>query len=212
MTIDQAHFSRAELVARGALGLGALLGFGLTGPLTGKARAARGHQDLDLLDFLLKFEYIEVALYESALNRLRPTGDLKTLIETIGKQEQQHANWLLGRISEVGGKPVPKLSYEYLRRRMPPTTVTPPLFLRLAREIEEAVVAAYNGAIPQVKSRRLRTGLASIVQEEGRHLAAVRLQRNEAPAPEPFDRANNEFDALSSVERFAGPAIYEGPP
>lgn len=199
---DGQCLSRADVIVKGALATGAIYGFEMIAPFVRRALAASGASDVDVLNLVLKLEYVEVALYDAAKQRLKPTGELKRLIDTLAEDEHRHVGKLTSEIERLGGKPAERISYASSYRDADG-------FLGLAISIEEAVVAAYNGAIPTIESKELQAMAASIVQVEGRHAAAVRIQRKEEPSPEAFDLAHNEVEALNSVERFTGPAIYE---
>jgi rubrerythrin len=192
--------TRGEAIAKGAVAVAAVSGLDMVAPYVGRALAKSG-SDVQALNLLLKFEHMQVAIYGRAIQQLKPSGSLKELLETLAKQEDEHVEALSGEVRRLGGKPEPKGSYAFSYRGAY-------TLLRLAFEIEDATIAAYNGAIPKLKSNDSVALAASIVQVEGRHAAAIRIQRKQEPAPEAFDAARREIDALSSVERFAGPWIY----
>jgi rubrerythrin len=192
--------TRGDAIAKGAVAVAGVWGFGAVGPYLGRA-LAKSAGDVDALNLLLKFEHMQVAIYSSAIQQLKPSGSLKELLETLAKQEDEHVEALSGEVRRLGGRPEPKGSYAFSYRGAY-------TLLRLAFEIEDATIAAYNGAIPKLKSKHLMALAASIVQVEGRHAAALRIERKQEPAPEAFDAARTEIDALSSIERFSGPSIY----
>lgn len=194
--------SRADAILRGALAAGAILGLGMIGPHVERALALAGDNDVDTLNLLLEFEYLQVELYEGGRARLKPEGKPKELIATLLDQEQRHVKALTEAIGQLGGKPLsPDKDYgAFAYHDDDPIT-----FLRLAQEVENAAIGAYNGAIPLLKSEDLLRLAASIVQVEGRHAAAVALRGENEPAPEAFDAVRTEYEALRSVIRFTGP-------
>jgi rubrerythrin len=187
--------SRSEVILKGALAVGALYGALSVGPWVRQALAASGGGDVGILNFALTLEYLESTFYKEALMRAKAKGDLKQLIQLIGKDEQQHVEALAGTIKKLGGKPVaePKFNFEY------DDTAG---FLKLAQTFEDTGVSAYNGAAPAIKSKEVLTAAGAIVQVEARHAAAIRLQNKAEPAPEAFDPSLEEKEVLKAVEPF----------
>jgi rubrerythrin len=195
-------FSRGEIILKGALGAGAILGLGAVGPTVRRALATSSSAELDALDLALTFEHLELDFYTRAPQRLKHneevTPELRNLIETLTGDERQHREALVAQIEGLGGTPAAKGSYAFAYFPEPYE------FLRMAEILELAGIAAYNGAIPAIESEDARRLTTSIVQVEGRHAAAVQMQRGEEPAPAAFDRGTTEFQARSSVEKFTG--------
>jgi len=151
--------------------------------------------DVGILNFALTLEYLEAAFYKEAKTRAKASGELKSLIELIGRDEEEHVGALTETIKKLGGKPVaePKFDFPYSGTAG---------FLKLAQTFEDTGVSAYNGAAPQIKSKEVLEAAGSIVQVEARHAAAIRLQNKEEPAPEAFDPALPEAKVLKAVEPF----------
>jgi hypothetical protein len=187
--------SRSEVILKGALAAGAVYGTFMVGPFVRKALAMTGGGDVDIVNFALTLEYLESTFYAEAKKRAGAKGELKALIELIGKDEQQHVEALAGTVKKLGGKPVaePKFEFEY------DDTAG---FLKLAQTFEDTGVSAYNGAGPMIKSKEVLGAAGSIVQVEARHAAAIRLQNKEEPAPDAFDPALEEKEVLKAVEPF----------
>jgi rubrerythrin len=198
MSADQIHAdeqTRSEVLAKGALAVGSLYGVLAVGPYVRKALAMNGGGDVEILNFALTLEYLESKFYEEAKSRARASGELKSLIELLAKDEKEHVEALEGTIKKVGGKPVaePKFDFTYGG-----TTD----FLKLAQTFEDTGVSAYNGAAPMIKSKEVLTAAGSIVQVEARHAAAIRLQNKTEPAPAAFDPPLDEAQVLKAVEPF----------
>jgi len=151
--------------------------------------------DVGILNFALTLEYLEAAFYKEAKTRAKASGDLKSLIELVGRDEEEHVGALTETIKKLGGKPVaePKFDFPYNGTSG---------FLKLAQTFEDTGVSAYNGAAPQIKASEVLEAAGSIVQVEARHAAAIRLQNKEEPAPEAFDPALTEAKVLKAVEPF----------
>ena len=144
--------------------------------------------DVGILNFALTLEYLESTFYKEAKTRAKASGELKSLIDLLADDEQQHVEALTASIKQLGGKPVaePKFDFPYSDTAG---------FLKLAQTFEDTGVSAYNGAAPSIKAKEVLGAAGSIVQVEARHAAAIRLQNKQEPAPDAFD---------PSLERSAG--------
>jgi rubrerythrin len=192
---DSDDLSRSEVILKGALAAGAVYGAIAVGPFVGRALAMSGGSDVDILNFALTLEYLESTFYKEAKSRAKASGELKSLIGLVGRDEDEHVGALTETIKKLGGKPVaePKFDFPYSGTAG---------FLKLAQAFEDTGVSAYNGAAPQIKSREVLEAAGSIVQVEARHAAAIRLQTGDEPAPVAFDPALSEAKVLKAVEPF----------
>ncbi len=187
--------SRSEVILKGALAAGAVYGVAMVGPFVRKALAMSEGGDVGILNFALTLEYLESTFYEEAKKRVGAKGELKSLINLLAEDERQHVEALSASIKQLGGKPVAEPKFEF------PYEGTAG-FLKLAETFEDTGVSAYNGAAPSIKSKEVLGAAGSIVQVEGRHAAAIRLQNKQEPAPEAFDPSLDEAQVLKAVEPF----------
>jgi rubrerythrin len=201
--VQAGKLTRAEALLRGALAVGGLYGIGAIGPYVQQALAT-SHSDVDILNFLLTFEYLQWNLYERGHSEINDKGEKmplkskeRSLLAALSSEESEHVAAVKKMIEKLGGKPVEEGKYAYAFREYD-------VFLRLAGMIENAAVGAYNGAIPSLKSAEAMALASSIVQVEGRHAATVLVHYKEEPAPEPFDVGTTEYSALVSIEQFTG--------
>jgi rubrerythrin len=192
---DGEDLSRSEVILKGALAAGAVYGALAVGPYVRRALAATGGGDVAIVNFALTLEYLEAKFYEEAKSRVRANGELRSLIDLLAKDEQQHVEALAGTVKQLGGKPVaePKFNFAYNGTSG---------FLKLAQTFEDVGVSAYNGAGPMIKSKEVLAAAGGIVQVEARHAAAIRLQNKEEPAPVAFDEPLDEKQVLKAVEPF----------
>jgi len=192
---DSGDLSRSEVILKGALAAGAVYGTFMVGPFVRRALAASGDGDVGILNFALTLEYLESSFYEEAKTRAGASGELKSLIALLAKDEREHVEALTATIKKLGGKPVaePKFDFSYGDTAG---------FLKLAQTFEDTGVSAYNGAGPSIKSKEVLAAAGSIVQVEARHAAAIRLQNMEEPSPEAFDPPLGEAQVLKAVEPF----------
>ncbi|HEU4738552.1 MAG TPA: ferritin-like domain-containing protein [Solirubrobacterales bacterium] len=187
--------TRSEVLAKGALAVGTVYGALAVGPYVRRALGASMSSDVDILNFALTLEYLEAKFYEEAKTRAKPSGELKSLVDLIADDEQQHVEALAATVKQLGGKPVmsPKFDFPYSGTAG---------FLKLAQVFEDTGVSAYNGAAPMIESKEVLAAAGGIVQVEARHAAAIRLQTGEEPAPDAFDPPLDEKQVLKAVEPF----------
>jgi len=192
---DSEDLSRSEVLLKGVLAAGAVYGTLAVGPFVRKALAMTGSSDVDILNFALTLEYLEAKFYEEAKSRAKPSGELKSLVNLLAEDEQQHVEALTATIKQLGGKPVaePKFDFPYSGTGG---------FLKLAQTFEDTGVSAYNGAAPMIKSKEVLAAAGGIVQVEARHAAAIALQNGAEPAPAAFDTPLDEKQVLKAVEPF----------
>ena len=185
--------TRSEVLAKGALAVGSIYGATMVGPYVRRALAMSGGGDAEILNFALTLEYLEAKFYEEAKTRAKAGGDLKSLVDLIAEDEQQHVEALTATIKQLGGKPVaaPKFKFDYSGTGG---------FLKLAQTFEDTGVSAYNGAAPMIKSKEVLAAAGGIVQVEARHAAAIALQNKAEPAPAAFDTPLDEKQVLKAVE------------
>lgn len=184
--------NRRDAILKGAFAVGALYGSTAVGPYVRRALAKIGGDDVHLLSLALEFEYLQVSLYGGAVQRLKPPADLRRLIERLADEERQHVQALTAMLKKLGGKPPAEDRYEF---DYPGT----PTFLSIAANIELVSVNGYNGLVPSIESDEAFDLAVSIVQVEGRHVATIRSEGGEEPAPEAFDVASTEYGIVSSV-------------
>ncbi len=195
-SVEIDEMSRSDVIMKGALAAGAVYGLAAVGPFIRQAFAqSGGNGDIDILNFALTLEYLESAFYDEAKNKVKATGDLKTLIDLLATDEAEHVSALTATIKQLGGKPVaaPKVKFPYNDTKG---------FLKLAVTFEDTGVSAYNGAGPSLKSKELLATAGSIVQVEARHAAAMRLQAGEEPAPMAFDPTLSMQQVLTAVKPY----------
>ncbi len=193
--VDSEDLSRSDVLLKGALAAGALYGTLAVGPFVRRALAMSGGGDVDILNFALTLEYLESSFYAEAKSRAKPSGELKSLVDLLAKDEKEHVEALEGTIKKLGGKPVaePKFDFPYNGTGG---------FLKLAQTFEDTGVSAYNGAAPMIESKEVLGAAGSIVQVEARHAAAIRLRNEAEPAPVAFDEPLSEAKVLKAVEPF----------
>jgi hypothetical protein len=170
---DDGDFSRSEVILKGALAAGAVYGAMSVAPFVSRALAMSEGGDVGILNFALTLEYLESTFYKEAKRRAGASGELKSLIDLVARDEDEHVGALTETIKKLGGKPVaePKFDFPYSGTAG---------FIELAQTFEDTGVSAYNGAAPQIKSKKCSAPPArsSRSRHATRRRSACRASRN----------------------------------
>lgn len=185
--------TRGSFLMKSALTVGAVYGTAAVSPFVAQA-LAQSEGDVEILNFALTLEYLEADFYRQALE-LDLSGGVQTFAEDFGAHEQSHVDALTQTIEKLGGTPAEKPTFTFPMK-------DEASFLKLAQTLEDTGVSAYNGAAPMIESKEVLAAAGQIVQIEGRHAAAIRLQRKENPAPEAFDETLEMQAVLAAVKPF----------
>ena len=192
--IEETEMSRGTLILKGALAAGAVYGASTVAPFVGRA-LAQSKGDIDIVNFALTLEYLEADFYKRAAKDAGLNSELKTLAREFGENEQEHVDALAQTAKDLGGTPAKKPTFSF-------PVSDQASFLKLGVTLEDTGVSAYNGAAPSIKSKDVLAAAGGIVQVEARHAAAIRLQADQDPAPDAFDKTLSEGRVLSAVKPF----------
>ena len=132
------------------------------------AKAADFKNDIDVLNYALTLEYLEATFYQqgNAANLL--SGDEKTLVEQIQKDEEMHVAAITSTVQKLGGKPADKPMVDF-----GDAFSSRDKFLTTSHTFENVGVGAYLGAAGFVKDKAVLQAAASIFGVEARHAALV---------------------------------------
>ncbi len=186
--------NRGSFLLKSTLAVGAVYGATAVSPFVQRAFAQSSTGDVDILNFALTLEYLEADFYRKGLE-LDLGVEAMELAQLLGDHEQQHVETLMGTITDLGGEPVESPTFMF-----PITNLAS--FLELAQKLEDTGVSAYNGAAPAIEAKDVLGAAGSIVQIEARHAAAIRLFREEMPAPGAFDEALEMQAVLDAIKPF----------
>lgn len=188
--VDVGAMTRSSFLLKSALTVGTVAGAGAVGPFVSSA-LAQGDGDVDILNFALTLEYLETRFYKEAAD-LGLSSDVAKLAKGLAEDEQEHVNFLKKAIKAAGGTPAAKPEFNF-------GVSDEKSFLKLAQTLEDTGVSAYNGAGPLLKNKDYLAAAGTIVQIEARHAAAIRLQNDENPAPDAFDKSLDKDAVLKAV-------------
>ena len=170
--ITRARLFEGALLTGGGVALGGVLLGGLPDFATSKPSAK---QDAEILNFALTMEYVQSGFYAEALSRGSLKGELRDYAQRVGRQEQEHLEFIKGALGKSAG-PKPELDFG-------DDTADPEAFANAALKLEDLGVAAYNTQAPNLTKATLAAA-AKIVSVEARHAAWIRAIAGKNPAPD----------------------------
>ena len=187
--------TRAQFILRGAFAVGATYGTGAVAPFVSRAFAVVPESDLAVVEFALGLEQVEAAFYKAALEFAGLGGEMQELATEFAKHEDDHAKALSQLITQLGGKPAPAPKTKF-------GLTDQASFVKLAVQLEDTGVGAYNGAAPSVKTPDLLATFGGIVQTEARHSGALRMVAGMDPAPQAFEKPIAAPQVTATVQPF----------
>lgn len=174
-----------------------------------KKAYGRTPQDvLGVLNYALTLEYLEAEFYSTAITKtsLFPTAASLGAFTTIANHENAHVALLKKAITDSGGTPVNKPTFDFTAGgKFSPFTDYPTLLI-LAQAFEDTGVRAYKGkATVLMENPDVLTVALQIHSVEARHAAHLRYMRRNLPsAPQPslkpwITNADNDVAAIQPV-------------
>ena len=195
----EAFASRSDVLKRAAAAGGAVVAGGLLiAGLPKVAASARSQeQDVRILNYLLRLEYVMAAFYETAAAEGQLTGEIQQFVSVVGEHERKHIALLLGILGD-DADPEPSVDFG-------PGTSSPSEVGATAHMLEETASAAYIGQGANL-TKGVMIDAARITSVEARHAAWIAdiLQRD--PAPAPADPAKSPKQVSAALRR-AGVSI-----
>jgi hypothetical protein len=158
--------------------------------------------DIDVLNYALTLEHLEAAFYEmSGDYDLGVDGfgnNINEWVAVIGQHEAEHVTVLTQVITDLGGMPVERATYDF-------GVTDAATFLATAMTLENVGVAAYDGAGQFIQNADLLTAAGSIVAVEARHAAYLNLVNLESPFPAAFETPMTPDEVLEAAGGFIQP-------
>ena len=185
--------TRGQLLARGVATAGALTAGGiLVGGLPKLAASKPSpEQDERVLRWLLEVEYLQAAFYGEAERREALRGELREFAARVGEHERAHVDSLEKTLGGNVGQP-PGFDFKS-------ATTDPREFVSTAVDLEEIAVAAFNGQVPNLTTRRVLTTM-KIVSVEARHVGWARDLAERNPAPQPADEPATQAQTTAAMQ------------
>ena len=183
--------SRADFLRKAAVGSAAMLA-----ALAAPARASAVVRDVDILNFGLRFERLQAALYTHA-DELGTIGRMSARkprwAEVLGAHERAHVRILKKILGDKAGKR-PFFDFHGV-------TESGDSFTRTAVAMEDLTVALLSGVTPRVHDRRLAAALFGLLTTETRHAAWARNIVGTTPAARSFDEPRSHDSVQGTVTR-----------
>jgi rubrerythrin len=163
---------------------------------SGDPLADFGEGDLGIVNYALTLEYLEAGFYAAVAKSGLFKGDEQALIETIGKQEQEHVDALTATAKDLGGQPAPEPKAEF------PLDSAKEV-VKLAATVENLGAAAYLGQAAAIESPDVLAAALSIHSNEGRHAAVLNVLAGEPATPDgAFAMGADAQTVLDEVQPF----------
>jgi hypothetical protein len=195
----EALASRSDLLKRAAVAGSAAVAGGLliAGLPKVAASAPSQAQDVRILNYLLRLEYVMAAFYETAAAEGQLTGEIQQFVSVVGEQEREHVA-LLQRILGEDANAEPSVAFG-------DGTSNPTKVAATARLLEETASAAYIGQGANL-TKRAMIDAARITSVEARHAAWIADILRGHPAPAAADPAKSPSQVSAALRR-AGVSI-----
>jgi hypothetical protein len=183
--------TRAAFLRRAAFGGAAMLG-AMAVPSTAVAATS----DLEILNFGLRFEYLQATFYTQAdqlgtIDRMTPRK--QEWAHVLGAHERAHVKIIK---SVLGSKAAKKPFFDFHG-----TTETDEAFTRTAVAMEDLTVALLAGVTPEIRDRGLTAALFGLLTVEARHAAWARNIVGAEPTSAAFDEPRSLDEVRAVVAR-----------
>ncbi len=165
-----------------------------------KMGSASAKQDLEIVNYALTLEHLEVAFYKAAID----SGEVKTkavgeVAKTIVEDEIAHVEALTATVKQLGGTPAakPKTNFDSV------LAGGEKKILETAATVENLGAAAYLGQAGRIKSKEVLAAALAIHSVEGRHAAVLNNVTGKTIVPDgAFAKPASMDDVLVAVKPF----------
>ena len=189
-------FKKVAVAGVGATAAGAML----SGRANAQEYSGGSAGDLEIANFALTLEYLEMEFYAQGLNAGIIGSDALPYIEATYDHESQHVDALVGLITDAGGTPVEMPAFMF-----GDALASESAFLNTAATLEITGVGAYLGAAPMISEPSVLAAAGSIVGVEGEHVVAINyLLGVVPPANMAFPEALSQEAVLEAIAPFMG--------
>jgi rubrerythrin len=196
------HDRRSFLKWAGLVGVGASLVTGglLEAPTAADAQeilaAAKTGGDIDILNYALVLEYLELDFYLTGLSRNLLKGRDLELVTTISDHEKSHVAAFTGAIKTLGGTPITRPKFNYPAN----SWLTRDGLLRNASTLEELGVSAYQGQVPLIQHPDVLAAGAAVAGVESRHASVLATLIGGDPFPSPIEEHRTKAQVMAVVK------------
>jgi rubrerythrin len=167
---------------------------------TQKKSTTSDKSDLEIVQYALTLEHLEVNFYNAAINAgvFKNNSKLANAAKMIRDNEQEHVDALTQTVKQLGGKPVsPKTNFDAVIKG------GAKVVLQTAATVENLGAAAYLGQAPRIKSKDILAAALAIHTVEGRHAAALNTAVGKTIVPDgAFAKPASMAQVLPKVKPF----------
>lgn len=154
--------------------------------------------DLEILNYALTLEFLELEFYTRGLEGNLLQGRELELVTPIRDHEQAHVDTISQTVTGLGGTPTEKPQFTF-----PEGTFTDKaMFLTAASMFEELGVDAYHGQVANIESPEILAAAAAIAGVESRHAAILADLTGGNPFPAPFENNKPMDEVLAAAGQF----------
>lgn len=165
-----------------------------------KKSTAGAKGDIEIVNYALTLEYLEVAFYQAAID----SGEVKTkavgeVAKTIVQDEIEHVAALTATVKQLGGTPAakPKTNFDDV------LAGGEKMILETAATVENLGAAAYLGQAGRIKSKDVLAAALSIHTVEARHAAVLNNVTGKTIVPDgAFAKPADMATVLKAVKPF----------
>lgn len=165
-----------------------------------KKSTAGSKGDIEIVNYALTLEYLEVAFYQAAID----SGEVKTkavgeVAKTIVQDEIEHVAALTATVKQLGGTPAakPKTNFDDV------LAGGEKMILATAATVENLGAAAYLGQAGRIKSKDVLAAALSIHTVEARHAAVLNNVTGKTIVPDgAFAKPADMATVLKAVKPF----------
>lgn len=196
---------RSFLKWAGLVGVGASLVAGglLEAPGAADARevlaagnTAKTGGDIDILNYALVLEYLELDFYITGLSRGLLKGRDLELVTTISDHEKSHVSAFTSAIKTLGGTPITRPKFNYPAN----SWLTRDGMLKNASTLEELGVSAYQGQVPLIQHPDVLAAGAAVAGVESRHASIIATLVGRDPFPSHIEEHRTMAQVLAVVK------------
>jgi hypothetical protein len=195
--------TRGRFLSGGARGGAALFVAGATlSQFADTAAAALPANDTAYVRLLVGAELLAADFYTQAINASVAGSEVSKYLKLAYFNEQQHYASIAGILSGEGVTPAvaTDITFAYPEGTFASETST----VALAKQIEADILGTYTGAVSQIQTTTILTGLAEIAANEAQHLSYFNVASGgkafslSFPPALTIEQASNAFAAYSS--------------
>ncbi|CAN5459450.1 hypothetical protein BH20ACT10_BH20ACT10_18690 [soil metagenome] len=166
-----------------------------------KAQLGEINDDIDIANFALTLEFLEVEFYTLAVNSGLLSGTALSTISMILENEVAHRDALIGLIQEFGGTPVEAPEFTFPDESL----ASQQGIIEMTNVFEPTGRSAYLGAAPLIEDPNVLAAAGSIAGVEAEQTVTARnLLGIVPPTTIPFPEAASVDEILAAVAPFLG--------